>query len=292
MVVFMLFLPQIGMCAEAGSHDNEQHIAVAMRMIGHRFLLSSNDSTSRVLPVKHEDGRYKIQFDTEFEFVPEELVAAVDEVVQETRIASGYIIEVQNCETDEVVYSYEVAVLEQQDIITCKSRALPKDCYNVFFTILNVPESVEAVNKITGGASGGSYPGGGQLNYFLVVALLIFMTGVFVYIWKKGQGAEVDPNLISIGEYHFDKRNTSLLYKQQRIDLTNKEADLLSLLYDALNNTVEREKILNMVWGDEGDYVGRTLDVFISKLRKKLESDERVKIVNVRGVGYKLVLND
>jgi len=46
------------------------------------------------------------------------------------------------------------------------------------------------------------------------------------------------------------------------------------------------------VWGDQGDYVGRTLDVFISKLRKKLEADTNVRIVNIRGVGYKLVLGE
>jgi DNA-binding response OmpR family regulator len=64
------------------------------------------------------------------------------------------------------------------------------------------------------------------------------------------------------------------------------------LLNNTVNNTVEKEIILKEVWGDEGDYVGRTLDVFISKLRKKLESDDKVKIVNVRGVGYKLVVNN
>lgn len=97
--------------------------------------------------------------------------------------------------------------------------------------------------------------------------------------------------MISLGEYHFDKRNTELLIEQQRIELTSKEADLLLLLYNAANTTVERDVILNMVWGDEGDYVGRTLDVFISKLRKKLEFDSKVKIVNIRGVGYKLVMD-
>ena len=62
------------------------------------------------------------------------------------------------------------------------------------------------------------------------------------------------------------------------------------MLYEKLNETVEKEVILKEVWGDEGDYVGRTLDVFISKLRKKLEADPNVKIVNIRGVGYKLVV--
>jgi DNA-binding response OmpR family regulator len=63
------------------------------------------------------------------------------------------------------------------------------------------------------------------------------------------------------------------------------------LLHSSANSTLERECILRAVWGDEGDYVGRTLDVFISKLRKKLDADSSLKIVNVRGVGYKLILN-
>jgi DNA-binding response OmpR family regulator len=55
------------------------------------------------------------------------------------------------------------------------------------------------------------------------------------------------------------------------------------------HSTVERDYLLRTVWGDEGNYIGRTLDVFISKLRKKLEDDASVKIINVRGVGYKLI---
>ena len=64
---------------------------------------------------------------------------------------------------------------------------------------------------------------------------------------------------------------------------------MLILLHQNINTTLEREQILKEVWGDEGDYVGRTLDVFISKLRKRLKADDNVKIVNVRGVGYRFV---
>ena len=66
---------------------------------------------------------------------------------------------------------------------------------------------------------------------------------------------------------------------------------MLDLLYVNLNQTVSREHILQVVWGDEGDYLGRTLDVFISKLRKKLDADSNLKIVNIRGIGYRMVLN-
>lgn len=101
----------------------------------------------------------------------------------------------------------------------------------------------------------------------------------------------MDPDLITIGDYQFNKRNMTLSHQDASIELTSKEADLLFLLYNSSNKTLERENILNVVWGDDGDYTGRTLDVFISKLRKKLVADSSLKIVNIRGVGYKFVVN-
>lgn len=129
------------------------------------------------------------------------------------------------------------------------------------------------------------------LKYVLALLILLLVTIAFIYFRNKKRKSRIDPDLISLGEYLFNKRKTELLIKDQKIELTGKEADLLLLLYNGANTTVERDVILNMVWGDEGDYVGRTLDVFISKLRKKLEFDSKVKIVNIRGVGYKLVLD-
>jgi len=81
----------------------------------------------------------------------------------------------------------------------------------------------------------------------------------------------------------------TLIYKGDIIELSSKETDLLFLLFNHKNKVMTRENILQIVWGDEGDYIGRTLDVFISKLRKKLAKDPNVKIVNVRGIGYKLI---
>ena len=123
------------------------------------------------------------------------------------------------------------------------------------------------------------------------------LIGLFVYIRKKKRkplkddSGPVDPNMISIGNYRFDTLNSELLFENQKTELSAKESDLLLLLYHAVNTTVEREVILKDIWADDGDYIGRTLDVFISKLRKKLEDDTNVKIVNIRGIGYKLVLN-
>ena len=83
-----------------------------------------------------------------------------------------------------------------------------------------------------------------------------------------------------------------LIRKEKTIELTSKENELLSLLYEFANETVNKETILNKVWGDEGDYVGRTLDVYISKLRKKLENDSSIELKNIRGIGYKLIVEN
>ena len=274
--------------ASAQNRQDERHIEVSLRMVGHQVLLSSKDSISRVLPIVKENDRYKIVFESEFEFEPEELVATFDRIVKETGIAKSYIVEVEACETREVVYIFEMGYTEESNIIPCRGRDIPKSCYTILFTLMD-PVSL---SDASGGPSDDSSTQVGILAYSVISLLFIFLVGFVIFLWQKRTKVVSDPNLISLGAYQFDKRNTELLFKNQKTELTSKEADLLLLLHDQANKGVEREVILNEVWGDEGDYVGRTLDVFISKLRKKLEGDSSVKIVNIRGVGYKLVLNN
>ena len=277
--------------SNAQDADNERLIEVSLRMIGHQVLLSSNDSTSRVLPITKENNRYRIQFESAFEFKPEELVLTVDRVVKETIMANSYIVEVEKCETGEVVYSFKMDDLDKSDIIPCQGRVQPKSCYSLLFTMIETRFANTALLTGTPDSLNGTNAETSKVTYGIIVALSALLVVVFFLLWKRRKKSRIDPNLIPIGAYHFDKRNTELLIKDQKIELTSKEADLLLLLYTDANTTVEREVILNMVWGDEGGYVGRTLDVFISKLRKKLEFDSKVKIVNIRGVGYKLVLD-
>ena len=120
---------------------------------------------------------------------------------------------------------------------------------------------------------------------------LILLIGIALYRNRKKELSPTNANIIEIGDYQFDKRNMILSLADNKTELTSKETDLLDLLRSSANTTVERDDILRHVWGDKGDYVGRTLDVFISKLRKKLEGDPSVKIANIRGVGYRLVVN-
>ena len=279
-VNFFLFALAIFILTPSGSQaqdsQSDQHIEVSLRMIGHQLLLNSGDSTSRVLPIKRENGKYRIPFEVDFALNPDDLVNTVNRIMKETKMANGYIVEVKQCKTDEVVYSYEMGDLEKIDIIPCLSRSLPRSCYSLLFTLLEREEPVSQTS---------------ELSYFTITLLLILLVGVFYFLLQRRRKSLSDPNVIALGDYRFDKRNTELLFDQERIVLTSKESDLLILLYNAVNTTIERDVILNRVWGDEGDYAGRTLDVFISKLRKKLEADPKLKIVNIRGVGYKLVMD-
>lgn len=272
-VILLLFTTR----TNAQDTTDDKQIIVSLRMIGHHILLNSKDSTSRVLPITKENGSYRIRFENEFQFHPEELVSIIDSLVKDTGLANSYIVEMDDCETKEVIYSFKVDEIMKSDIIPCKERIQPKSCYSLLFTLI-------AYNK--------PGPETSEMSYIPVVAILFLgIVLISLFLWKRRKTPKTDPNLIALGAYHFDKRNTELIIEHQIIVLTSKEADLLLLLYNAANKTVEREVILNMVWGDEGDYVGRTLDVFISKLRKKLEFDSKVKIVNIRGVGYKLVMD-
>lgn len=268
----------------------EKHIKVSLRMIGHQVLLSSNDSTSRVLPILKKNDQYSIQFESKFAFQPIKLVSTVDSVISEAGLASSYIVEVEQCESGEIVYSFQMANLEQSDIIPCSQRIQPLACYRILFTFLPVVETEIAELPVTSEVLKELNDGFSLLNFSGIALVFLGISGLFFLLWKRKKAATSNPNLIPLGEYHFDKLNTELLINHERIELTSKEADLLLLLYNMVNTTVEREVILNKVWGDQGDYVGRTLDVFISKLRKKLEADSSVKIANIRGVGYKLVM--
>jgi len=92
-----------------------------------------------------------------------------------------------------------------------------------------------------------------------------------------------------IGTYQFDYVKQTLVNNKEQHNLTHREAELLKMLLNNVNDVVDRSLILNKIWGKDDFFNGRSLDVFITKLRKKLSNDTSVQIVNVRGFGYKLV---
>ena len=92
----------------------------------------------------------------------------------------------------------------------------------------------------------------------------------------------------SIGKFTFNFNNQLLTNNEKSTKLTNKEARLLKFLAQHKNQVVERDVIMKTIWEDDGYFVARSMDVFISKLRKYLAPDSSIAIKNVHGVGYRL----
>ena len=93
-----------------------------------------------------------------------------------------------------------------------------------------------------------------------------------------------------IGQYQFvPHKQTLLLAGHDVIRLSHRETQLLQLLYEHRNEVLARKQTLLSVWGDDNPYHARTMDVFITKLRKHLKEDSSISILNLRGIGYKLI---
>lgn len=98
-------------------------------------------------------------------------------------------------------------------------------------------------------------------------------------------------SVFQIGNFTFSLSGLKLTHDSQSIPLTHREAELLAYLYSHSGTILKRDDILNKVWGNDHFFSSRSLDVFISRLRKLLQSDPNVKIENIHNIGYRLLVN-
>ncbi len=104
-------------------------------------------------------------------------------------------------------------------------------------------------------------------------------------IIKESKKSKAEP--VKIGIYDFDYNNQELKSEENTYTLTKRETELLKLLNDNKNDLIPREKILKSLWSNDSYFTGRSLDVFISRLRKYLKEDKSISIINVHGTGFK-----
>jgi len=252
---------------------------IIIREIGHEILLHSGDSTSRVLPVKKiADNEYQLQFENEFNFEPGPLVKTINHIITVNKLPSHYVVNVIKCSTNEVIFGYAILGSVQNDIIPCRGRKQVKNCYLINLKFENTGIAVL------------------QSAYLSVLAILIFASLFFlVWYYKRRKAAgnnkitdTVADEGISIGRYRFYNDGQYLVIDKVKTELTLKETKVLRIFAHAPNQIIDRNTLQKEVWEDDGIIVGRSLDMFISKLRKKLENDPSVKLVNIHGRGYKL----
>ncbi|GEP51635.1 hypothetical protein FNO01nite_23070 [Flavobacterium noncentrifugens] len=247
---------------------------IEIRKIGDAILLQAGDSTSRVLPVKKlSDKSYELQFEKKFAIEPNALVAIIRKTFAESN-DTDYIVNVLDCDHHEVVYGYDVSNRETKTATPCLGRNLPYGCYMVY---IKFRETAPDLKKEA-------------VSISLLAVILFFPLIVFHFRKKKMQpGKLINSNqTISIGAILFDVEKKHLITTEKTMNLTTKENRLLLIFAENPNETIDRSRLQKEIWEDDGIIVGRSLDVFISKLRKKLESDVSVQLINVHGKGYKL----
>jgi len=282
-------------CVAFSMADNEDFDVarreVLLRRLGHEILLQSGDSTSRVLPVKKIAGNeYQISFENAFTFGPESLVNTTKRLLANDPLATDYIVNVLNCANASVAYGYAISINKKDDIVACLGRAQPKACYLI--TIKFKPAGIMTAKR--------GYLLGGLSVLALVGAIFLRSVKLRRGIPEKQSAIPGDhptgfqrpfTSMFTLGSMSFDAESRKLMLNGNTIDLTRTETRVLRIFASSPNEAIERSRLQKEIWEDEGVIVGRSLDMFISKLRKKLEPDPKIRLAVIRGKGYTLQIS-
>ena len=264
-----------------------KRVNIAVRAIGHDLLLQAGDSTSMVLPViEKSKGVFLLEFENEFAFQPDTLVAIVQRFLVKTEL-SQYTVTVQQCHGPAIAYGFEINPPDNS-IQSCRGRSQPKACYNIEIAFADFPDPIVLNSQI-------AMMIGGILSVLAVVLISRNLGS------KKSKPLveqstsiqnEINP-VLTVGRFVFDTTHQSLRMGEETISLTDKECKILISLNRNIGRLTLRDELIQEVWTDEGVITGRSLDMFISKLRKKLSADPDLRITNIHSKGYRLeIVND
>jgi hypothetical protein len=249
---------------------------IRLRNVGHQILLASGDTTSRVLPIdKISESEFIILFESPFQFEPDTLVKVIHAGLKEGLVTKNpedsYQVNVLQCKGNQIVYGYQMSGQKDETLVPCRGRIQPKDCYRIKIKFDS--------NQVT--ASNFTVP--------IIIGILAFG---FLFFFKKNppkpqSKQPLDDSLsMIIGKFEFNYGSYLLRIGKEEIELSQKETKLLKLFASHQNEILERDRLLKEIWEDEGVFVGRSLDMFVSKLRKKLLLDPNIQLKNIRGRGY------
>lgn len=259
----------------AGNNDfNIARREILLRNIGHELLLKSGDSTSRVLPVeKISENEYQVRFEKELTFQPDYLVNTTRRLLAKDPLANNYVVNVLNGGNTSATYGYAISPNKKDDIVPCRGRVQPSARYRIDFKF-KPADAIAAKNGYILGS----------LPFLAFVGFIFFKSVKPRRVLPDGQHT----NTFTLGSALFDAKNRKLIINGKTMELTGTETRLLLIFASSPNQTIERSRLQKEIWEDEGVIVGRSLDMFISKLRKKLDFDPNINIVVVRGKGYRL----
>lgn len=270
-IISIVFIYGFSSCMpERNDELSSKEIQISLRSVGDQLLRISGDSTSLVLPIKKiSEYKYELSFERAITIFPDTLVKNVRLRFREEVLYENYVVEVIQCKNEEVAYSYQIRSNTEKTIIPCSGRALPLSCYTIQIEFLQNNEHSLLWISLLG-----------------VVAILGLI--IVVISKKKTKNKSKDHSYIGIGSFRFYPEQNKLIREAIEINLSKKECEILEIFISQPNQIIKREDLTKKVWEDNGVFVGRSLDTYISKLRKKLQEDSSIQIKNVHGVGYKL----
>ncbi len=271
----MLFLHFFAKSPEESQRTQSIKINLAIRQTVHNLHKIAEDDTSMVFPVEQiSENTHRIEIEREINY--DTLPMVLDAALKDFEIAEEYMVFVKSCEEEEILLGYNLLAFEQGNI-ACQGRAKKSDCCQS----LNI--SFDEVEKSS--------------TFYLPFAFLNFIIGGISLLvsFKTDDKQETEHiksassiNAIQIGESSFQAQNLFIEVANETKKLTFRESKLLEYFALRPNQVLKREDIQDHVWSDEGVIVGRSLDVFISRLRKILKKDATLAIKNIHGVGYRL----
>ena len=258
--------------------DRPGKVNLALRRTADGLLRAAGDGTSRIPAVEHTGaGIWRIRLEQPFDYdqLPPLLQASLDRY----GIRQPYEVAVRRCEDAVIDLGYHQLDYLQDSTAPCVGRAMPEGCHYIEIIF----SGSETGNPVWAGIGS--------------VSMLVLAAAAGFGLFRRKRPAEApagnaidEPgdDYLDFGRSRLDMSRQELLCGGVRQQLTFREAKLLRLFATHPGRLLEREFILREVWADEGVLVGRSVDVFVSRLRKKLAADPSVGIVAVHGVGYRL----
>jgi hypothetical protein len=276
----LLFVQSAALTPAVATDSNlfSEKVNLALRRTAHRLLAEAGDSTSRIPPVEHPQADvWLVRLEKSFDY--DRLPVLLQESLEVHDIHQNYNVAVLNCVDGELQLGYNFADFAKDSVVPCGGRMSDAACRNLQVTFL--ADTPAASTWMWLGWLALAAGLGGALTW-LVLRLRPQKRPIAAF--ESTSGAEQQ----AFGQSYLDLPNQTLVANGTRHDLTYREAKLLNLFVSHSNQLLERDFILQQVWADEGILVGRSVDVFVSRLRKLLRDDPSVQIVTVHGVGYRL----
>lgn len=274
-----------------------EQVDLALRQTADHLLRIAGDRSSTIPPVEHLDSdTWLVRLSQNFEY--DSLPPLLRAAFAQHRVVGDYNVAIVECTSQALILGYTVNQLlaSSDNEIACMGRDQEPGCYNLRVTF-----------------SGRAETASGESNTWILFAtLLLSLLAWLVYILagrrrespapQAAKPAEVagieetetasGKSTLQFGRSALDIDNQKLVASGVDKDLTYRETKLLLLFCTHANQLLERDRILKLVWEDEGVLVGRSVDVFVSRLRKLLKEDPTVKFVNVHGVGYRMEVSE